>query len=158
MNIRQRKPAGGRGAAALMAAAGVLVACALGTASPAYAADTYISLAYQLPSLGQGEFSGVGISSSFDGAIASALADCKKNGGNTADFLCESYVVATNECAAFSILNSNWSTATGPSRQAAEERALQQNPGSHIGVSGCAVSLPTKGGLPRPTLVPRAPA
>ena len=126
-------------AAAATLAAGAVLAGALGSAAPANAAtDYWVGLAYSFDSGIAGKSFGVTIE---DQARILALQKCQDSGGNH----CVWFGSFKNECAAMSILGDReWHTAAASTVAAAEQLALQQNPGSHIAVSGCSGPSPFK--------------
>lgn len=141
----QKRPTRSRFAAAAILA-GTIAAGGFSGAAPAYAADTYLALAYQQSYGFNGKLvyrdaHGVGQSGVMDTARINAINDCQKNGGQTGGGQCEVRIVARNECAAVAASNGaeGWkiSTATSYNQQLAEQIALAQNGGGLIVVSAC---------------------
>jgi hypothetical protein len=130
-------------AATMLVAAGAIVAGALGAAAPANAADNYVAIAW---SNGNG-IGGAGVAPDAHTADIAAINDCVSKGGDH----CGNYGDTLNGCIAVAVEGAQlFVTATGPTRGAAEQSALAQNAGSHIGASGCAVTY-TRISPPPPT-------
>jgi uncharacterized protein DUF4189 len=146
-NIVNNRPARTRGrvATAAMLAAGAIAAGALGSVAPANASvDYYLALAYSLHTdIGGAAYNLNGESL----ANSLALQDCVDKGGAQ----CVVFVNVKNTCAALAVLGAKeTSFATASDERTARVLAQKQNPGSHIGVSGCALNRP-----PRPELSPQ---
>jgi Domain of unknown function (DUF4189) len=126
-----------RRVAATLAAAGAIAAGALASGATANASvDYYLALSYSLGS----DIGGAAYNMT-DPSLANSLAlqDCEHKGGRQ----CVVYVNVKNTCAAFAVFGTKESSfATASDDRTARVLATKQNPGSHIGVSGCSTGSP----------------
>lgn len=161
--MSQQKSPSHRLAATTMLAAGAAAAAILAPPAAHANVDYYVALAYSLESDIGGIANNV---TDPEQARIGALKSCQDRGGNH----CVWYGTFRNECAALAVKGvQEWVAIPAADLQTAEQKALAANPGSKIGVSGCAHvpkrrppiptgPLPTLTQNPIPTIVPPAPA
>jgi Domain of unknown function (DUF4189) len=119
-------------AATMLAAAGAVVAGALGAAAPANAqADKFVAISYSPET---GSYGWGNNYDSLDGARIRSLSECQNFGGNHCVFLAWS----RNGCAALAVNGDNYYGWYGATRWEAEQQALSRNGGGYILVSQCA--------------------